>query len=293
MHSQDMDLTKRTNMTIHFGQRYTMDAWYRSAYPAEYTRRDYMCVCCYCLDYASSDIIAERHLLSCHRRYPPGREIYRDGRISVWEVDGAQANLYCQNICLLAKSFLSSKALYRDVHPFLFYVLTEQTDSGPEFVGYFSKQKTHAYYASENPIQCVSCIMALPFTQNKGYGQFLIEFSYLLTKMQKTVGGPETPLSTLGERAFKNFWKRAICQAVADHMSKKSKFTVSSLSKETGMTVTHVVLALEALNWLKVSPDGKPSLEIDEDQMNELNARWQTRIAFKIYPEKLMWAPLF
>lgn len=32
--------------------------------------------------------------------------------------------IYCQNLCLLAKLFLDHKTLYYDVEPFLFYVLT-------------------------------------------------------------------------------------------------------------------------------------------------------------------------
>lgn len=47
--------------------------------------------------------------------------------------------LYCQNICLLAKLFLDHKTLYFDVEPFLFYLLTEVDREGAHLVGYFSK----------------------------------------------------------------------------------------------------------------------------------------------------------
>jgi histone acetyltransferase MYST1 len=58
-------------------------------------------------------------------RQPPGNEIYRKGALSVFEVDGRDHKLYCQNLCLLAKLFLDHKTLYFDVDPFLFYVLCE------------------------------------------------------------------------------------------------------------------------------------------------------------------------
>ena len=53
--------------------------------------------------------------------------------------------IYCQNLCLLAKLFLDHKTLYYDVEPFLFYVLTEVDRNGAHMVGYFSKVSSVAY----------------------------------------------------------------------------------------------------------------------------------------------------
>lgn len=47
--------------------------------------------------------------------------------------------VYCQNLCLLAKLFLDHKTLYFDVEPFLFYILCEVDKQGAHIVGYFSK----------------------------------------------------------------------------------------------------------------------------------------------------------
>jgi len=52
---------------------------------------------------------------------------------------GTMLQLYCQNLCLLAKLFLDHKTLYFDVEPFLFYILTEVDRQGAHLVGYFSK----------------------------------------------------------------------------------------------------------------------------------------------------------
>lgn len=115
----------------------------------------------------------------CIYRHPPGKEIYRKGTISLFEVDGKDAKviskecwlsflhflvcscfknliliiikqnhwpilfcliqIYCQNLCLLAKLFLDHKTLYFDVEPFMFYILTEVDRQGCHLVGYFSK----------------------------------------------------------------------------------------------------------------------------------------------------------
>ena len=61
--------------------------------------------------------------------------------MSIFEVDGKDHKLYCQNLCLLAKLFLDHKTLYFDVEPFLFYILCEVDRQGAHLVGYFSKEK--------------------------------------------------------------------------------------------------------------------------------------------------------
>ena len=81
-----------------------------------------------------------------------------------------RTQIYCQNLCLLAKQFLDHKTLYYDVEPFLFYVVTEASPLGAKFVGYFSKEK-------RSPTNNVSCIMTLPVRQRRGWGNFLIDFS--------------------------------------------------------------------------------------------------------------------
>lgn len=128
-------------------------------------------LCEFCLKYAKSRVVLERHLDKCMWRHPPATEIYRCGDISVFEVDGNANKIYCQNLCLLAKLFLDHKTLYYDVEPFLFYVLTKNDEKGCHLVGYFSKEK-HCQQKYN-----VSCIMTMPQYQRQGYGRFLIHFS--------------------------------------------------------------------------------------------------------------------
>lgn len=111
----------------------------------------------------------------CTLRHPPGNEIYRNGSISFFEIDGRKNKVYAQNLCLLAKLFLDHKTLYYDTDPFLFYVMTVLDERGFHIVGYFSKEK------ESNDDYNVACILTMPPYQRKGYGKLLIEFSkYLL-----------------------------------------------------------------------------------------------------------------
>jgi len=77
--------------------------------------------------------------MKCKVYNPPGNEVYRDGTLSIYEVDGDINREYCQNLCLLAKLFLDHKTLYYDVEPFLFYILIRTDSIGAHLVGYFSK----------------------------------------------------------------------------------------------------------------------------------------------------------
>ena len=123
---------------IHIG-KYEIDTWYFSPYPEEYGKQPKLWICEYCLKYMRLEKSYQKHVAECTKRQPPGKEIYRKGTASVFEVNGSEHKIYCQNLCLLAKLFLDHKTLYFDVEPFLFYVLTEVDRHGCHIVGYFSK----------------------------------------------------------------------------------------------------------------------------------------------------------
>ena len=162
----------RSPLAIQFG-KYEISTWYSSPYPHEYARLPKLFLCEFCLKYMKSRPILQRHIMKCQWRHPPGNEIYRNGGMSVFEVDGNTNKIYCQNLCLLVKLFLDHKTLYYDVEPFLFYVLTLNDGKGCHLVGYFSKEKHCAQKYN------VSCIMTMPQYQRKGYGRLLIDFSEL------------------------------------------------------------------------------------------------------------------
>ena len=125
----------------------------------------------------------------------------------MFEVDGNgdyNQRIYAENLSYIAKLFLDHKTLYFDVTPFYFYVITEYDDQGYHLVGYFSKEK-----CSEMGYN-LACIMTLPPHQRKGYGHFMIEFSYELSKIEQKVGSPEKPLSDLGHISYHSFWKEGM-----------------------------------------------------------------------------------
>ena len=101
-------------------------------------------------------------------------------------MDSVDAHHYAQNLCYLAKLFLDHKTLYYDVEPFLFYVFCEADGKGDcHVIGYFSKEKFSADDYN------LACILTLPPYQRKGFGKFIIAFSYELSKVERKVGTPE------------------------------------------------------------------------------------------------------
>ncbi|EDO16430.1 hypothetical protein Kpol_1030p40 [Vanderwaltozyma polyspora DSM 70294] len=289
-------------------RNYEIKTWYTTPYPEEYNKNKILFICEFCLKYMNSRYIYYRHQLKCTHTHPPGNEIYRDGKISVWEVDGRENVIYCQNLCLLAKLFLNSKTLYYDVEPFIFYILTEREDEGyqcPRFhlVGYYSHEKLNSTDYN------LSCILTLPIYQRKGYGHFLMDFSYLLTKRAYKLGTPEKPLSDLGLLSYRNFWKIKCAQVLLKIKetiltnSESIYITLEDISNLTGMIPTDVVLGLEQLGVLyqktviDKEQENKSSTSyciiIDSwDRIQGIYDKWKAKGYIELKSSKLIWKPM-
>ncbi|KAF3129466.1 hypothetical protein TWF569_007104 [Orbilia oligospora] len=283
-HDQALRASNHASMikSVHFGN-HQIDTWYAAPYPEEYSRNRILFLCEFCLKYMNSEFVQWRHRLKCPHKHPPGDEIYRDGTVSIFEVDGRKQPAYCQNLCLLAKLFLGSKTLYYDVDQFLFYVMAEYNETGCHFVGYFSKEKRST--SSNN----VSCILTLPIHQRKGYGHLLIDFSYLLTRTEGRLGSPEKPLSDLGLVSYRNYWKLTLCYLLRDFDGGTS---VQTMCDQTGMTADDVISALENLQVLIRDPITKTyAFRIDRELMQTIIDKWESKGYVKLNPRALVWVP--
>ncbi|KAI9649103.1 Histone acetyltransferase [Ciborinia camelliae] len=270
---------------IDFGA-YQIDIWYAAPYPEEYSRNKALFICEFCLKYMESDIVAWRHKTKCPWKHPPGDEIYRDGKIMIFEVDGRKNPLYCQNLCLLAKLFLGSKTLYYDVEPFLFYVMTEYDELGCHFVGYFSKEKR------PSSLNNVSCILVLPIHQRKGYGHLLIDFSYLLTRVEKKTGSPEKPLSDMGLVSYRNYWRLVLCYYLQIFEPSGRIPSIKAISDEMGLTPDDVISGLDAMGTLVRDPiTGTYAMKLKPDYYKEVIRQHEAKGYAKLNPKGLVWTP--
>ncbi|XP_063618468.1 histone acetyltransferase KAT7 [Cydia splendana] len=260
--------------------KYMMEVWYQSPYPNDAARVPRLFVCEFCLNHHKSATGAERHRAKCVWRHPPGDEVYRKDKLSVWQVDGRKHKQYCQQLCLLAKFFLDHKTLYYDVEPFLFYVMTCADEEGCHVVGYFSKEKNS--FLNYN----VSCILTLPPYQRQGYGRLLIDFSYLLTKVEGKVGSPETPLSDLGLISYRSYWKEALLKRLCS--APGPTLCIRDLSKDLAIASSDIVSTLQERGLMKYWK-GKHIVLKKQDVLEELSRRADR--ARCVEPSCLRWTP--
>ncbi|XP_062436820.1 histone acetyltransferase KAT6B isoform X4 [Rhea pennata] len=268
---------------IEFG-KYEIQTWYSSPYPQEYARLPKLYLCEFCLKYMKSKNILLRHSKKCGWFHPPANEIYRRNDLSVFEVDGNVSKIYCQNLCLLAKLFLDHKTLYYDVEPFLFYVLTKNDEKGCHLVGYFSKEKLCQQKYN------VSCIMIMPQYQRQGFGRFLIDFSYLLSRREGQAGSPEKPLSDLGRLSYFAYWKSVILEYLNCHHEKQ--ISIKGMSRATGMCPHDIATILQQHSMIDKREDRFVIVRREKlisSHMEKLKANPRIN---EVDPESLRWTPL-
>jgi len=274
------EITKVKNINIIELGKFDIDTWYFSPYPEEFAKVDKLFICEFCLKYMKKKKTLVRHKLKCDLRHPPGNEIYRNGTLSIFEVDGKKNKIYCQNLCLLAKLFLDHKTLYYDVEPFLFYIMTECDNRGCHVVGYFSKEK----HSTED--YNLACILTLPPFQRKGYGKLLISFAYELSKKEGKVGTPEKPLSDLGLLSFRSYWTQILLEILRKH---RGNLSIKDISDMTAIKTEDIISTLQSLNLIKYWK-GQHIISVSPKILDE-HLKLQSKSQVKIIPSLIHWAP--
>ena len=261
---------------------YSCCTWYFSPFPEEYQNIKILYICEFCLNFYIHKEELERHLESnCLLRHPPGNEIYRDEKISIFEVDGEKENIYGQNLSYIAKLFLDHKTFESDVDIFLYYILTEYDKYGYHFVGYFSKEKKSKEGYN------VACILILPFHQRKGYGKFLIDFSYLLSRIENKFETPERPLSDLGFNTYFAYWTQKICETLKNFDG--DTITINEIAEKTHIKHKDIHKVMTELQLLRYH-EGNYIIIADKKILEELEKKTGKR-GYPLHPEKLIWTP--
>jgi len=99
-HEREQATKVKNIQTVELG-KYEMETWYYSPYPEEFSKCAKLFLCEFCLKYFRKSKTLERHKGKCEWRHPPGDEVYRHDNVSMFEVDGKKAKIYCQVLPLL------------------------------------------------------------------------------------------------------------------------------------------------------------------------------------------------
>jgi histone acetyltransferase MYST1 len=266
-----------------------IDVWYFAPYPPAFLTTRILYVCDFCLKYFSHPDRYLKHMQK-HRRpnwfFPPGREIYRDRELSVFEVYAREAKLYCQCLSLLSKLFMEDASLCYCIEGFVFYVCVEFDRNGLHFRGYFCRQINQVETTT-----LLSCIMVLPPFQRKGIGRMLIAMAYEIAKRMKVIGGPERPLSAFGKQAFMSYWKEVVVRTLIMYGEKIQSF--DDFMRLTSMTRADLSAALRELE-IKIRYKGQKK-EITEFDMARVGAVYEERREGvqrgTFSPDLLAWLP--
>lgn len=199
----------------------------------------------------------------------------------MFEVDGLKNPVYCENLCYLSKLYLDHKNLYWDMTPFLFFVLCEFDDKEYHITGYFSKEKE-----SQNGYN-LSCILVLPFYQRKGYGKFLISFSYELSLKEGKLGSPERPLSDLGRASYLSWWTQRLIEYMRKYQGQS--YSVQDISRETGITEVDLFWTMEQQGIIRYHQN-QSYVCTDADFLNELFKK-AGQVGKPLKPENIRWVP--
>lgn len=279
--------------------------WYQSIYPEDLVAKDAerLYVCCWCFRYSVDSHAFAKHKRECaHRTTPPGTKVYDHGGYAVWEIDGEKHKLFGQNLSLFAKLFLDHKTVFFDVATFLYYILTFTDPNNSEtyhVLGFFSKEKLS--WDANN----LACICIFPPYQHKQLGKLLMGVSYKLSGWDAPggcIGGPEKPLSDLGQKSYNRFWAERIARyflrirpgankldpegpklksspKASKKRPQRESMTVEEIGLATGMLTEDVITAVKSMGIIQPETPKKrrmPRLSGDSD-----SAKAQTIIIHK------------
>ncbi|RHY24190.1 hypothetical protein DYB32_008954 [Aphanomyces invadans] len=129
-------------------------------------------------------------------------------------------------------------------------------------VGYFSKEKYSELGYN------LACILTFPCHQRKGYGNFIIQFSYELSKKEEkvVVGSPEKPLSDLGLVSYRSYWTKVLLGILKEPQHKE--LSIMDLTKLTSIKNEDIISTLQYLNVIKYF-NGQYVFALSDDVVDE------------------------
>ena len=131
--------------------------------------------------------------------------------------------------------------------------------------------------------------MVFPSCQRGGYGKFLIDFSYNLSKIEKKQGTPERPMSDLGHRTYVSYWTNRVLNILLRCNQEKSSISIQNIADETGMIPEDIQYVLESYEILR-SKNGRYFMVTEEPYLKMI-LDTKGRKFREVKPDLIHWVP--
>ncbi len=155
----------------------------------------------------------------------------------------------------------------------------------------------------------------MPQYQRSGYGRYLIDFSYLLSRHEGQPGSPEKPLSDLGRLSYEAYWKTVVLEylfaerkRIDDFNANMEKYkfkpyvSIRKMSQATGICVQDISYTLEQLGLYQITCTNRimsrykfridlNSKLIDDHQARLAKIDPEKRELLRLDPKGLIWTP--
>jgi hypothetical protein len=150
-------------------------------------------------------------------------------------------------------------------------------------VAYFSKEKNSV----EN--YNLAVIIVFPPFQKEGYGRLLMEFSYMISKLEGKTGTPERPLSELGYKGYLSFWTSVLLKTLLKLKCGKS-YSLKELSEITGIAENDIIESLTQQSIFNGSLDGN-SISLSKGEIKRLVQKYPNLIKEQLIDESCVSYP--
>ncbi|XP_026645330.1 histone acetyltransferase KAT6B isoform X2 [Microtus ochrogaster] len=136
----------------------------------------------------------------------------------------------------------------------------------------------------------VSCIMIMPQHQRQGFGRFLIDFSYLLSRREGQAGSPEKPLSDLGRLSYLAYWKSVILEYLYHHHERH--VSIKAISRATGMCPHDIATTLQHLHMIDRRDGRFVIIRREKLILGHMEKLKNCSRPNELDPESLRWTPI-
>jgi len=107
-----------------------------------------------------------------------------------------------------------------------------------------------------------------------------------LSKIEKKVGTPETPLSDMGQVTYDSHWARVICNILKETDGPLSVKILSDMTMFTEQDIVYTLKRLDLIRYVKGQPVICAPIATLDDHLRKCGS-----VGLPVDPRKIIWSP--